>query len=92
MQTPRETPQSAFVYRQASTLIGARDTISVVPGHWIDCQSEPGAPGEREFNMDVCCLFQRLTWEQCIGYLFYVDAFGVPFDLQLDVQFGEIQH
>lgn len=55
MQAVRETPQSAFVYRQASNLIGARDTISVVPGHWIDSQSEPGAAGEREFNMDVCC-------------------------------------
>lgn len=60
MQAFREIPQSAFVYRQASSLIGARDTISVVPGHWIDCQSEPGAPGEREFNMDVWCFFQSL--------------------------------
>jgi hypothetical protein len=69
MQAPRETPQSAFVYRQASSLIGARDTISVVPGHWIDCQSEPGAPGEREFNMDVCCLFRSLIQAQSTGYL-----------------------
>lgn len=58
-RAPRETPQSAFVYRQASSLIGARDTISVVPGHWIDCQSEPGAPGEREFNMDVANVLEK---------------------------------
>lgn len=40
-------------------MIGATDTISVVPGHWIDCQSEPGAHGEREFNMDVANVVEK---------------------------------
>lgn len=55
----REPVQPAYVYRQASKLIGATDTISVVPGHWIDCQSEPGAHGEREFNMDVANVVEK---------------------------------
>ncbi|XP_024400487.1 uncharacterized protein [Physcomitrium patens] len=55
----RDTPKSAFVYREAAKSIGEEDIISVVPGHWIDCSSEPGAHGEREFNMDVANVLEK---------------------------------
>ena len=35
------------------------DIIAVVAGHWIDPWDEPGAPGEREFNMEICNRLER---------------------------------
>lgn len=60
-QAVRTTPKSAFIYRQAANTIGEKDVISVVPGHWIDCDTEPGAAGEREFNMEVCDFLHIFT-------------------------------
>ena len=54
MQAVRDPVKPASVYLRAAHRIGTRDVISVVPGHWIDCQGDSGAPGEREFNQEVC--------------------------------------
>lgn len=35
------------------------DVIAVVAGHWIDPWDEPGAPGEREFNMEIANRLER---------------------------------
>ncbi len=62
-QVPRDNPKPTSVYLRAAKKIGKNDIISIVPGHWIDSQSEPGAAGEREFNLEV-----SLTYTQ--NYLF----------------------
>lgn len=53
LREPRVPPQSVPTYLRASHLIGKSRVISVVPGHWIDAAIEPGAPGEKEFNLEV---------------------------------------
>jgi len=60
---PRDNPKPTSVYLRAAKKIGKNDIISIVPGHWIDSQGEPGAAGEREFNLEV-----SLTYTQ--NYLF----------------------
>lgn len=62
-QVPRDNPKPTSMYLRAAKKIGKNDIISIVPGHWIDSQSEPGAAGEREFNLEV-----SLTYTQ--NYLF----------------------
>ena len=36
------------------------DLIAVVAGHWIDPWDQPGAPGERDFNLEVADRVERL--------------------------------
>jgi hypothetical protein len=62
-RVPRDNPKPTSVYLRAAKKIGKNDIISIVPGHWIDSQGEPGAAGEREFNLEV-----SLTYTQ--NYLF----------------------
>lgn len=38
----------------------SHDLIAVVAGHWIDPWDEPGAPGEREFNLEVADRVEKL--------------------------------
>eukprot|EP00899_Mesostigma_viride_P009361 jgi/Mesvir1/18426/Mv14293-RA.1 len=45
-------------------LDSSEKAIAVVPGHWIDPWDEPGAPGEREFNMEVV---NRITTQLSTG-------------------------
>ncbi|GJP49177.1 hypothetical protein CLOM_g8420 [Closterium sp. NIES-68] len=58
-RAPRDPPLSTRRYLQAAQHIGRSDAISVVPGHWIDPGFEPGAPGEREFNLEVADALER---------------------------------
>ncbi|CAI5949957.1 unnamed protein product [Closterium sp. NIES-64] len=58
-RAPRDPPLSTRRYMRAAQHIGRSDVISVVPGHWIDPGFEPGAPGEREFNLEVADALER---------------------------------
>eukprot|EP00270_Netrium_digitus_P003141 TRINITY_DN1355_c0_g1_i1.p1 TRINITY_DN1355_c0_g1~~TRINITY_DN1355_c0_g1_i1.p1 ORF type:complete len:590 (+),score=139.24 TRINITY_DN1355_c0_g1_i1:120-1889(+) len=59
----RDPPKRTQTYLTASRNIGKHDVISVIPGHWIDPGLEPGAPGEREFNLEVANAVERqLRW------------------------------
>eukprot|EP01018_Ginkgo_biloba_P018183 Gb_36696 [translate_table: standard] len=49
----RDPPLSASSYVRAAKFIGRKDVITVVPGHWIDPGVEAGAPGERDFNLEI---------------------------------------
>ncbi|KAJ7557630.1 hypothetical protein O6H91_04G002600 [Diphasiastrum complanatum] len=55
----RDTPATAYAYLKASKGIGTSDVITVVPGHWIDPGGEAGAPGEREFNLEVANVLEK---------------------------------
>eukprot|EP00850_Spirogloea_muscicola_P005286 SM000024S07748 [mRNA] locus=s24:210500:214379:+ [translate_table: standard] len=55
----RDQIPSERTYLQASHLIGQTDKVTVVPGHWIDPGFEPGAPGEREFNLEVANTIEK---------------------------------
>ncbi|CAI5474223.1 unnamed protein product [Closterium sp. Yama58-4] len=61
-RAPRDPPLSTRRYMRAAQHIGRSDVISVVPGHWIDPGFEPGAPGEREFNLEVRACVLVGTW------------------------------
>ncbi|KAL2630348.1 hypothetical protein R1flu_015034 [Riccia fluitans] len=56
---PRTPPLPFSANLRASKTIGTTDFISVIPGHWIDPGSEVGAPGEREFNMEVVNILEK---------------------------------
>ncbi|KAL3688239.1 hypothetical protein R1sor_014548 [Riccia sorocarpa] len=56
---PRTPPLSTSVSLQASKKIGTNDFISIIPGHWIDPGGEVGAPGEREFSMEVANILEK---------------------------------
>ncbi len=74
-QVPRDNPKPTSVYLRAAKKIGKNDIISIVPGHWIDSQSEPGAAGEREFNLEVSLTIHRTTYFS----MFYVSFHGHSF-------------
>ncbi|XP_024529816.1 uncharacterized protein LOC9658903 isoform X1 [Selaginella moellendorffii] len=58
-RTKRHKVLPTSTYLKSSREIGKSDRITVVPGHWIDPGYEPGAPGEREFNLDVVNVLER---------------------------------
>lgn len=58
-RVPRDNPKPTSVYLRAAKKIGKNDIISIVPGHWIDSQGEPGAAGEREFNLEVANMLEK---------------------------------
>ncbi|CAM6042872.1 unnamed protein product [Sphagnum compactum] len=58
-RVPRDNPKPTSVYLRAAKKIGKNDIISIVPGHWIDSQGEPGAAGEREFNLEVVNMLEK---------------------------------
>ncbi|KAI5068018.1 hypothetical protein GOP47_0016363 [Adiantum capillus-veneris] len=49
----REEPLAALAYTKASEKFRESGTITVAPGHHIDPGNESGAPGEREFNLEL---------------------------------------
>lgn len=49
----RDPPRKPSTYLKGAQALGWRKVMSVVPGHWIDSGSEPGAAGEKDFNMEV---------------------------------------
>eukprot|EP00897_Mesotaenium_endlicherianum_P009532 jgi/Mesen1/8607/ME000050S08020 len=55
----REPPKSTWQYLRAAESRRERDTVGVVAGHWIDAGVEPGAPGERDFNLEVADSVER---------------------------------
>ena len=48
------------LYLDALKDFGKCNTISIVPGHWIDPGIELGAPGERDFNLEVSPIISQL--------------------------------
>ncbi|CAM6090441.1 unnamed protein product [Calypogeia fissa] len=55
----KTAPLPTSTYLKASRTIGTSDLISIIPGHWIDPGFETGAPGERDFSMDVANVLER---------------------------------
>lgn len=55
----RVPPLPPSSYLRAAKLIGRKDVITIVPGHWIDPGVEVGALGEREFNLEVANMLEK---------------------------------
>ncbi|KAH9297588.1 hypothetical protein KI387_029270, partial [Taxus chinensis] len=55
----RVPPMPPSSYLKAAKSIGSKDTITIVPGHWIDPGVEVGASGEREFNLEVANVLEK---------------------------------
>lgn len=55
----RVPPLPPSSYLRAAKLIGSKDVITIVPGHWIDPGVEVGALGEREFNLEVANMLEK---------------------------------
>lgn len=55
----RVPPLPPSSYLKAAKLIGSKDVITIVPGHWIDPGVEVGALGEREFNLEVANVLEK---------------------------------
>ncbi|KAI5055761.1 hypothetical protein GOP47_0029282 [Adiantum capillus-veneris] len=55
----REKPLATLAYTKASEKFRESGTITVAPGHYIDPGNESGAPGEREFNLEIANLVER---------------------------------
>lgn len=49
----RDQPLPISAYLNASEGFGRFKTITIAPGHWIDPGIEQGAPGERDFNLEI---------------------------------------
>ncbi|BBN09649.1 hypothetical protein MPTK1_4g21500 [Marchantia polymorpha subsp. ruderalis] len=58
-KAPKSSPLPTSEYLRASRKIGTSDLISVIPGHWIDPGYEVGAPGERDFNMEIVNILEK---------------------------------
>lgn len=56
-QVSRYKPLPTSAYLKASENFARSSTITIAPGHWIDPGLEYGAPGEREFNLEVTTCF-----------------------------------
>lgn len=79
-QAPKSSPLPTSEYLRASRKIGTSDLISVIPGHWIDPGYEVGAPGERDFNMEVCLLKRGQYVHFLSSGFFYAANVGLCYD------------
>ncbi|KAH7442405.1 hypothetical protein KP509_03G087000 [Ceratopteris richardii] len=59
LRASRDKPLPTIAYLKASERFGQSKTITICPGHFIDPGNESGAPGEREFNLEIVNVLEK---------------------------------